>query len=509
MILSSGLFFQKETLMKTNICPSTLILTLCGLLSFGFNAEVESLPINDNLQLSYENNEDNGFLLNKELQKEIEQATSLPNKKQAVTSQAFYTQTIDGKKLTIHSSGLVASIEVSQSEFDKWNGGKSGFNKGTDRNLMSNLFYKFFKDDFDFIFFVNNNDKIPKDISYYGQLMHIQNTIKGLGLPIFDNSSKVGSSGRLQSVIHLPYLKAMQNGPTLHEIAHNWANFFKDFEMASPNQNYAASPHWGWTSIPGQLGGFKKSTLVDLGGGNYQANNGAPRARSFGGVANGGNGLAYANWELYLMGMVPKDSLEDIIYSEDVVTTSELNGQGKFSGTKKTYTVNQFIADKGNRIPDFKSSQKEFKILSVVITPAPLTTAQWTTINSMVSWVTKKEDDGTNLYNFWEATNGVGTLIAGDLHQSLINSTSISSKLSDSPFNYRIEGSYLTVNFNSNIKIKSYGLYNSKGQEISSSLVYQNSQSFKLKVKHASKGAVLRVETQMGRMIKPYLLLLP
>ena len=69
--------------------------------------------------------------------------------------------------------------------------------------------------------------------------------------------------------------------------------------MADPDGNTAASPHWGWTSVGGQLGGFEKSTLKNLAGDLYQANNGEPGAKHFFGYANGGNSIPYADWELY------------------------------------------------------------------------------------------------------------------------------------------------------------------------------------------------------------------
>jgi len=31
-------------------------------------------------------------------------------------------------------------------------------------------------------------------------------------------------------------------------------------------------------------------------------------------------------------------------------------------------------------------------------------------VDATVEWFSKKEDDGTSLYNFWEATNGAGSI---------------------------------------------------------------------------------------------------
>ena len=327
----------------------------------------------------------------------------------------------DGYTLTISGSDNIVSLQVSQGEYDNWNNNDSGFNNSAHRDSISTLLYSFFEDKFDFIFFINNEETKPTSISYYGQLMHMQNSIEGIGMNIYDYTASTGSGGKLQSVIHLPYLKAIQNGPTLHELAHTWANFIKSFEMASPNGNYPSIPHWGWASLGGQLGGFDKSTLQELGNNLYQANSGRPGATSFGGNANGGNGLAYGPWEMYLAGFWPLDSVEDIIYFEGITTPNELYSEGKFNATHKlTYTKDAMIAEHGPRIPNAQNSQKHFTMLPVVLTPAPLTDSQWSIATEQVAWFTHDSADNTTLYNFFEATRGIGDIDSDNLRASLI-----------------------------------------------------------------------------------------
>ena len=43
----------------------------------------------------------------------------------------------------------------------------------------------------------------------------------------------------------------------------------------------------------------------------------------FGLFANGGNGVKYGNFELYLMGLIPPSEVEDIVYFEDVNHTMD------------------------------------------------------------------------------------------------------------------------------------------------------------------------------------------
>ena len=46
----------------------------------------------------------------------------------------------------------------------------------------------------------------------------------------------------------------------------------------------------------------------------------------------------------------------------------------------------------------------------VVITDSQLTDDEWNRVDATAEWFSKKGDDGTSLYNFWEATNGAGSI---------------------------------------------------------------------------------------------------
>lgn len=326
----------------------------------------------------------------------------------------------DQYRMTINGAGTVAALTLPSEEYDKWNAADAGFNNRDDRNSVANLLYSQFKDDFDFIFFINNETEKAAALGYYGQLIQISNNVTGIGLSQFDYSAESGSEGRLQSVIHLPYRCAIQSGPTLHELMHNWANFMKSFEMASPNGNYNSIPHWGWSSVGGQLGGFAKETLVDLGNNLYQANSGRAGSTSFGGFANGGNSIPYSPWEMYLAGFWPVDSLEDITWFKGVSTDAELYSEGKFyADSLFTYSVNDFLGEQGTRTPESSTSQREFSMLAVVLTPTDLTDTEWAEVESQVNWLVYPGEDQSYLFNFYEGTHGEATLKSEQLTGSL------------------------------------------------------------------------------------------
>ena len=64
--------------------------------------------------------------------------------------------------------------------------------------------------------------------------------------------------------------------------------------------------------------------------------------------------------------------------------------------------------------PSFEDSQKEFKLLVIVLTDEALTTEEWDTIDATAEWFSYPGADDYSSYNFWEATNGIGSIVIGE-----------------------------------------------------------------------------------------------
>jgi hypothetical protein len=338
------------------------------------------------------------------------------------------SRTINGYPLVIHSSRTVASLQLSQSQFESWN--VRAFDTASNRTALTQALYQAFEDDFDLVFFVSNNTTKPTSLRYYGIHTSVSSLNSGMGMSTFNNNTgwqTTGSAGKLKSFVHFATRNAMQNGPTLHEICHMWGQFFQD-DVEYPSETGGAASlvpgHWGWASSGrtrgGQLGGFAMNSLQDLGGGLWQANAGGGRT-SFDGYANGGNGLPYSDFEMYLAGFWPKDSVGTLRVFHGVTATYDQYTAGQFNATSfNDYTIDQLETAHGARTPSSLTSQKDYRVLVVVLTPAPLTTAEWDEVSSQTSWFTQKSDDGlSNLYNFWEATRGLGSMTADGLWESL------------------------------------------------------------------------------------------
>ena len=180
-------------------------------------------------------------------------------------------------------------------EYSEWE--KGGFSNSSLRDYLTNDLYSKFKDSFDFIFLVQNENSTT--LNYLGSYHGVSNNIKGISEDIdsFDQTKYTGSDGKLKGLIHFPIKNGISNGPSLHELMHRWGNFslsteklaVSSFDLNVLNDDYLleeinGSPHWGVSSINGQLGGFDKSTLKSLGNNWYTA---AP----FGTYANGANSI--------------------------------------------------------------------------------------------------------------------------------------------------------------------------------------------------------------------------
>ena len=309
----------------------------------------------------------------------------------------------------LHSNNRVSSLLMSKNEYDEWVNNDGFSNDGLRSGLVQDL-YKRFDDDYDFIILLLNEPSIPENLTYYGRLIGVSNSIEGIGLSSYDFSSEYGSSGKLKALIQMTGLEYLKYGPALHELAHQWANFaLPTHSVSSTGTNLTSflfGSHWGFTggNTKGQLGGFEQSSLVDNGQNSYTVD-------EFGTFANGGNGVPYNDLELYLMGMIPASEIANFDMFSNITALDIVSSTFNFSAENRTtFTPESLIELLGQREPSFEDSQKDFKILAIVLTDHPLSEEEWTKVDATVEWFSNPGDDGTYLYNFWEATRGNGTV---------------------------------------------------------------------------------------------------
>ena len=274
--------------------------------------------------------------------------------------------------------------------------------------------YEEFEDAFDYLMFVFNLDEKPAGFAF-GLYSSVRNDTQGTGRSIHYNN-RYGSEGYLRGVVFFPYRDAIRYGPSLHELMHTWAN------DAVPT---SVSAHWGFSSADGQLGGFPLRDLVHLGGDRYTVQS------SFGTFANGGNSVPYSPIELYFAGLIPPDDVPDLWVAEDgewLIENGERvlsdDGWPIFTATKvRTITIDDIIAEHGERTPDWTTSQKDFQAAVVLLVDDDHPAINWQIqeVSDHVSWFSHPGNDDSYLYNYYEATGGRGSITMDGLSEFLLS----------------------------------------------------------------------------------------
>jgi hypothetical protein len=262
------------------------------------------------------------------------------------------------------------------------------------RLLLENL-----GDAFDFVIFAFDH-ATPHEGSAFGVFYRARNLVEGIGLSTDDRGLAWGSPDRLIGVAHLGQHGYLIGGPSLHELAHAWGQRVIPTVLAS---------HWGFAGVGGQMGGWEPGTLEALGDGRYRARSwGRDR---FGLNANGGNRIPYSPLELYLMGLLPPDSVPPFEVADDARWVDSTHTVFEAAAIR-TVSVDDLIAEHGARQPAWPHAPTEFRALYVVLSGRPLADGIRNVIDEDVEMFSRPGpgfDTGTRV-NFWQATGGRATL---------------------------------------------------------------------------------------------------
>ena len=274
-------------------------------------------------------------------------------------------------------------------------------------------FYEHFNDEFDFLIFLRNTGPTTSPIAFGGFYYGAMNDTEGIGKPIDSNHEdyELESPGTLQGIVRLSGALAMSAGPALHEIMHRWANSVVPTVWEG---------HWGFSSAYGQLGGLDIETLVDHGNGLYSADM----------LNRGSHTVPYSPIELYLAGLIQADEVPDLWVAEDGERAPSdedlcVNGDGHcmFTATKiRTYTIEDIIAEHGERVPDYLNSQKDFRAAVVLLIDEDHPAIEWQVERvsaDIAAFSLPGADEDDETYNFWEAMGGRATITMDGLSQFL------------------------------------------------------------------------------------------
>lgn len=226
----------------------------------------------------------------------------------------------------------------------------------TNEQAIAKEFYKYHRDDYDFLNFI----LVP---GYVDNRFHsnVRNSVQGIGVPNIDAGTQYGSAARLKGFNYAPQLSVFDgiNDGNNHETGHQWINqaktsFLKDGVPHMPASNIAGGIMGISIGGTGGAGGqFQVKFTED--GNNYRLS-----------AQTDAEKVLFNEWELYLMGLIPASEVKTpaIIFKDQ----SKYPTQAVYPKTDfNVYTINDFIAQMGKRVPEAADSQKQFNMATIVV----------------------------------------------------------------------------------------------------------------------------------------------
>ena len=197
----------------------------------------------------------------------------------------------------------------------------------------------------------------------------VRNNTGGIGLDPFDNGAAYGSATTLEGIIQYPnpFDLDLARTDNIHEMAHRWMNYL-EHPLLSPGR-----PHWPLSTLAHGITGWRDPVSggrllfpYDL----TQQSNGTFAVR----VTE--TPRLFNDMELYLMGLLPPDSVRPHVVFADQNQQSQLRDGGILRGPVDTVRIAQVIATNGVRTPAAGAALREFKMATIVLTRGGVLTRQ-------------------------------------------------------------------------------------------------------------------------------------
>jgi hypothetical protein len=226
-----------------------------------------------------------------------------------------------------------------------------GFFPLLDTTHVTNKFYNYFRDEYDFL-------NVISAIGFF-QNRHfegVRSNVQGIGTQLFDHGITYGSGVRLLGCILFP-LPTYFDGASSnyqHELGHHWINF-----LPVPPLDYAI-PHWPLSDLASDImgrGEGKNTEGVEF---NYDL---VPVGNDFQLVANN-NPKAFSDLSLYLMGLLlPSQVGTHFVFNDQIQAPV-----GNILHGPVTYvSVADIIKKLGARVPDASQAQKKFRVATIIV----------------------------------------------------------------------------------------------------------------------------------------------
>lgn len=276
--------------------------------------------------------------------------------------------------------------------------------KGNEKVFQT--FYKAYPDKFDFLTVfpactIYRPSDLAENVPY---CVPVQNKVKNIGVPIFNDTKKFGSKRKLQAIIY----HSFGYGAILdHEIGHNWGIRIGEAQgFSGATSKYGNA--YGWHYSPysnqcGQMAAFPHLIVEDNGDGTYKV------TKFDTGVGKELSDQLYTPLTLYQMGLIPPEEVPPfmILRDQNVSNWNKIPA-GKFD----TYTIESIMtANGGKRQPAYPKTQKRFKMGFIVVTDHKPTQAECDFYSAIARYFASKGQGAHYLLPFYTATGGRAKLV--------------------------------------------------------------------------------------------------
>jgi len=261
--------------------------------------------------------------------------------------------------------------------------------------------YSVFPDIFDFVVVMPSGTIFDPQWDYkvtVPYFVRAKNEIRNIGIPLFDETAKFGSQGRLRGMIY----HSFGTGQVLdHEIGHAWSAYL------GQELGLSSGGHWGrYSDVGGQMASYVSHPDVPLGSGHLVDNgDGTWRVER-----EPGDNMPYSKLDLYVMGLIPPEEVPPV----HLLINPDFSDPQRVTAERvETYTIEQLMAaEGGERVPSWRESQKEFNIAFIAVKNKEFTPAEFAFFSLVAKYFTSKEQGDLGLTTFYTATGGRATLNA-------------------------------------------------------------------------------------------------
>jgi len=210
-------------------------------------------------------------------------------------------------------------------------------------DAITKRFYALFQDSYDSVGITTESTRLTTP-SYQAFHQRVRNDVKGIGLPLFDNSANYGSAGRLSGIEFFTGATMTTNRTLAHETAHRWSSFIDWGKLLG----ITLAGHQPTAHDPLMTGGETRIGAV------LQATRRVANTNGSWTIQRTPAPILFHPYTLYAMGLMAPESVPEIAFFEDQgqfnpsgIATPEIGAV--ISGNARTATAFNVIGMMGTR----------------------------------------------------------------------------------------------------------------------------------------------------------------